>query len=218
MSGTEGTRREQIRSKVEEKLRPVTLPNFLTLLRMAMIPFFLIAVARREYEFALWTFGLAGATDLVDGWLARRLNMQSLIGAYLDPLADKLLLITAYVALAIPQGQAVVIPLWLAILVLFRDFLILVMAVVLYLVEDIRSFPPSFIGKVTTCAHVLTVGVVLLADTVEIPAVLPQACFYLSFVLVILSGFGYIYRTSRFIEAARLDRVEGGGARSRAGD
>ena len=204
--GRRRARRARIRSKVEEKLRPVTLPNFLTLLRMAMIPFFLIAVARRDFELALWTFALAGATDLVDGWLARRLDMPSLIGAYPDPLADKLLLITAYVALAIPHGQAVVIPLWLAILVLFRDFLILVMAVVLYLVEDIRAFPPSFLGKVTTCAHVLTVGVVLLANIFAVPPILPRTCFYLSFVLVILSGFGYIYRTSHFIETARLER------------
>ncbi len=199
----------KIRSEVEKRLRPLTLPNFITLTRMAIVPFFVIAVAEGDFRLALWTLIIAGLTDAFDGWMARRFDMESIVGAYLDPIADKLLLVTAYVTLTIPMGQAVVIPLWLAILALFRDFFIMVVVLVLYLVEDIRDFPPSVLGKATTFMHIVTIGIVLLANLTAMPSWIPDACFYLSFVLIILSGFNYIYRSSRFIEVARQERADG---------
>ena len=202
-------RRERIRNKVEEKLRPLTLPNFVTLFRMAITPFFVLAVNDRDFQLALWILIIGGATDAIDGWLARTLHSRSVVGAFLDPIADKLMLTVAYVSLTIPQGQQVVIPLWLAILALFRDFLIVLVAVILYAVEDVRRFPPSVLGKATTFMHVLTVCVVLLANLVEVPGHVTTACFYASFALVILSGFNYLYRASRFIEAARQARNGG---------
>ena len=201
-----GDVREKIRSKVEEKLRPLTVPNFLTLLRMAMVPFFVLAVSGANFELALWIFIVAGITDALDGFVARRMDMRSLIGAYLDPIADKMLITVAYISLTVPQGQAVVSPLWLTILALFRDFVIMVVAVVLYQVEGLREFPPSALGRATTFAQVLTVSVVLLANVVAIPAMIPVSCFYLSFFLIILSGFNYIYRVSRFVDEARAAR------------
>jgi len=198
--------RRRIRTKVEEKLRPLTLPNFITLFRMAMVPFFVLAVNEHDFQLALLIFVVAGATDALDGWLARRLHAESVIGEYLDPIADKLLLTVVYISLAIPQGQEVVIPLWLAILALFRDFLIMLVSLVLYVVEDIQRFPPSVLGKAATLAHIVTVCVVLLANLTTIPSWIPTTCFYLSFGLVILSGFHYIYRSSGFIEAAREER------------
>jgi len=198
----------KIRVEVEKRLRPLTLPNFVTLTRMAIVPFFVIAVSEGDFRLALLTLIIAGLTDAFDGWMARRFDMESVVGAYLDPIADKLLLVTAYVTLTIPMGQAVVIPLWLAILALFRDFFIMIVVLVLYLVEDIRSFPPSVLGKATTFMHIVTIGVVLLANLTPLPGWVPDMCFYLSFTLVILSGFNYIYRSSRFIEAARAARGE----------
>lgn len=199
-------RRERIRNKVEEKLRPLTLPNFITLFRMAITPFFVLAVNDHDFQLALWILIIGGATDAVDGWLARTLHSRSVVGEFLDPIADKLLLTVAYVALTIPQGQEVVIPLWLAILALFRDFLIVLVAGILYAVEDVRRFPPSVLGKATTFMHVVTVCVVLLANLVKVPEPAMTICFYSSFALVILSGFNYLYRASRFIEAARQAR------------
>jgi len=201
----DGETRDRIRDKVEEKLRPLTLPNFITLFRMAIAPFFVLAVNDNDFQLALWIFVVAGATDAVDGWLARKLNSESVIGAYLDPVADKLLLTVAYVALTIPQGQAVVIPLWLAILALFRDFLIMLVALILYVVEGIQRFPPSLLGKATTFMHVATVALVLLANIRDVPTVLLTACFYTSFGLVIVSGFNYLYRASKAIEAKRQE-------------
>ncbi|MCD4749412.1 MAG: CDP-alcohol phosphatidyltransferase family protein [Thermoanaerobaculales bacterium] len=207
MSTDERTAPKKIRLKVEEKLRPLTLPNFITLLRMAIVPFFVIAVAEGNFRLALWIFLIAGLTDALDGWLARKLDMQSVIGAFLDPIADKVLVVTAYVTLTIPMGQEIVIPLWLAILALFRDFLIMLVVLVLYLVEDIRRFPPSVLGRACTFMHVGTIAVVLIANLALVPWWIPELCFYLSFSLVILSGFNYIYRSSRFIEEVRAEKA-----------
>lgn len=199
----DGRSKGKIRAKVEEKLQPLTLPNFLTLFRMAIVPFFVLAVFAGDFTLALWTFVVAGLTDAFDGWIARRFHMESVVGAFLDPIADKILLVTAYIALTIPMGQEVVIPLWLAILALFRDALIVIVALLLYLVEDVRRFPPSPLGKATTLMHVVTVSVVLVANLSLVPSWLPDVCFYTSFVLVILSGFNYIYRASRFIDEVK---------------
>jgi len=202
-------RRERIRAKVEEKLRVLTLPNFLTFLRMAIVPFFVIAVFAHDFRLAVLIFVISGVTDVLDGWIARTFNAQSRIGALLDPLADKVLLTAAYISLAVPHGQAVVIPLWLAILTLFRDFVIMLMAFVFYMFEGIKSFPPTWAGKLTTVMHVVTVSLVLLANVVAISASVLQICFYLSFALVIVSGFSYIYRSSRAIEEERQARLGG---------
>jgi cardiolipin synthase len=199
-------RRARIRAKVEEKLRVLTLPNFLTFLRMAIVPFFVIAVFAHDFRLAVLFFVLSGVTDVLDGWIARTFDAQSRIGALLDPLADKVLLTAAYISLAVPHGQAVVIPLWLAILTLFRDFVIMLMAFVFYMFEGIKSFPPTWAGKLTTVMHVVTVSLVLLANVVTIATPILHFCFYLSFALVILSGFSYIYRSSRAIEEERQAR------------
>jgi cardiolipin synthase len=200
-------RRERIRATVEEKLRPLTLPNFLTLLRMAIVPFFVLAVFAHEFRLAVWIFVISGFTDVLDGWIARTFDLRSRIGALLDPLADKVLLTAAYISLAVPHGQAVVIPLWLAILTLFRDFVIMLMAFVFYMFEGVKSFPPTWAGKLTTVMHVVTVSLVLLANVVAIPDVVLRTCFYASFAMVIASGFSYIYRSSQAIEAERQARL-----------
>lgn len=200
--------RQKIRTRVEEKLRPLTLPNFVTMTRMAMIPFFVLAVSDRNFLLALWILIIAGLTDAFDGFLARRMDARSMIGAYLDPLADKLLITIAYIVLTIPFGQEVVIPLWLTILALFRDFMIMLVAGVLYIVEGLRSFPPSPLGKATTFAQVVTIAVVLLANVMPVPWWMPEVCFYGSFGLVIVSGFNYIYRVSRFVDEARDESEE----------
>jgi len=200
-------RRERIRARVEEKLRPLTLPNFLTFLRMAIVPFFVLAVFAHDFRLAVWIFVISGITDVLDGWIARTFDLQSRMGALLDPLADKVLLTAAYISLAIPHGQAVVIPIWLAILTLFRDFLIMLMAFVFYMFEGVKSFPPTWAGKLTTVMHVVTVSLVLLANVTPVSRAVLQGCFYLSFALVIVSGFSYIYRSSRAIEDERQARL-----------
>src|SRR5271163_2669943 len=126
--------------------RIFTVPNQLTFLRLAFLPFFIIAIKYDRYGLALWILLAGGLSDALDGLLARQLNQKTTLGAYLDPIADKLLLSSSYVVLAL-KGK---IGWWLAILVLGRDVLILVACAVILLTVGYRPFPPSIWGKANT--------------------------------------------------------------------
>ena len=142
--------------------RVLTVPNQLTFLRLGFLPFFIISIQYGKYRAALAVLILAALTDGLDGVLARSLNQKTSLGAYLDPIADKLLLSSAFVVLAL-NGK---IRWWLATLVLSRDVLILVTATVILIVVGYRPFPPSVFGKWTTALQILLVfAVVLLAVT-----------------------------------------------------
>ena len=113
------------------ELRPWTLPNFLTFGRMLVLPFLIVAILEGRHLTALVLFLAAAVTDIVDGFLARRFGMSSPLGAYLDPIADKLLLMMSYLFLAIPSYPAIVkVPVWLAVMVLSRDILMLLVGIV----------------------------------------------------------------------------------------
>ena len=119
--------------EVRAVVRPFTIPNGITLIRFALTPFFFLAVISSNYKAAFVLFLVAGVSDALDGLLARLLSMRSLFGAYLDPIADKVLLVTAYVALTWPNQGSVTIPLWLTVMALSRDVLIVLVALLLYL-------------------------------------------------------------------------------------
>ncbi len=126
----------------------LTIPNLLSILRMGLIPWFAISVIDGDATRALWIFAIAGVTDALDGFIARFWRQQSALGAYLDPLADKLLLMTAYVMLAIPNLRiGLVIPAWVTALVITRDVVIVVVALVMHLAVGISRFPPSPLSK-----------------------------------------------------------------------
>lgn len=187
--------------EVRAALRPFTIPNGITLVRLALIPFFVLAVLGGNHRLALGIFVAAGVSDALDGLVARMLGMRSLLGTYLDPIADKTLLVTAYVALTLPSPHAVTIPLWLTVMALSRDFLIVLVALLLYLGAGVREFPPSIWGKGTTFWHILTIAVVLLANVVRIPEPLVMACFYIALTFTVVSGVDYIRRAGAQIEA-----------------
>src|SRR6202007_1194059 len=136
-----------------------TVPNQITLLRLGFLPIFLSLISYEHYRWALLVLVIAGLSDLCDGWLARRLNQRSSLGAYLDPIADKLLLSSSFVILAFKQKIAW----WLTIIVLSRDVLILIVAVVIILISGYRPFPPSILGKLTTVSQIALVFLVLVA-------------------------------------------------------
>jgi cardiolipin synthase len=190
--------------EVRDALRPFTIPNGITLIRLALTPFFVLAVIGRDYSAALIVFGIAALSDALDGLLARSLRMRSLFGAYLDPIADKTLLVTAYVALTWPGEGAVTIPLWLTVMALSRDFLIVLVALLMYLAGGVREFPPSVWGKVTTGAHVATVLVVLIANVTRVPEAVLLACFYSALAGTLVSGVDYVRRA-----AGQLERLHG---------
>ncbi len=127
------------------------VPNLLTLARIALTPYLFLLMWRHDYRGLLWPFALVGITDVLDGFLARRFQWSSRLGAYLDPLADKLLLSGSFLVLALSGA----IPGWLAFVVLGRDIVILAAAGLLYLVQSRRAFPPSPWGKLSTFVQVL---------------------------------------------------------------
>ncbi len=134
------------------------IPNLLSGSRLAMAPYLFFLLWRRQYGLALALIFIAGVTDGLDGYAARKLGGMSRLGAYLDPIADKVLLSGAFLTLAIDGA----IETWLAILVLGRDVLILLVAAGMYLFTSIRSFPPSFPGKASTTAQIIFIVVLLM--------------------------------------------------------
>lgn len=174
-----------------------TIPNLLSILRMGLIPLFIILVVNGDAPKALLLFLVAGVTDALDGFIARFWHQQSLLGAYLDPMADKLLLTTAYVVLSIPSlNHGTQIPPWVTILVIARDVLIVAVALVLYLAAGIKKFPPSVLSKLNTVFQVTAVVLVLVSGVfpdlrwIELVAV---TTLYIVGGLTIASGLHYIY-------------------------
>jgi cardiolipin synthase len=179
----------------------LTVPNLLCLLRMGMVPLFIIALVDGDPRKALILFVVAGVTDALDGFVARFWKQQSPLGAYLDPIADKLLLTSAYVALSIPSlNRGTEIPLWVTVLVIARDVLIVVMALVLHLAAGVRAFPPSFLGKVNTVLQVSAIVLVLMSGTfrgVRWIDLTSNAFVYGVALITVASGLDYILRTTR---------------------
>jgi cardiolipin synthase len=174
-----------------------TIPNLLSLFRMGLIPLFVILVVNGDLRKALLVFVVAGVTDALDGFIARFWHQQSPLGAYLDPIADKLLLTTAYVMLSIPSlNHGTVIPAWITILVIARDVLMVSVALVLYLAAGVKRFPPSVLSKVNTILQVAAVVLVLIAGSfpdlrsIELAA---DTTLYLVAGLTVASGLHYIY-------------------------
>lgn len=165
-----------------------TVPNQLTLLRLAFVPFFNIFVLYEHYAWAFAVLIAAGVSDGLDGLLARRLNQKTPLGAYLDPIADKLLLSSAFVSLAI-RGK---VESWLTILVLGRDVLILIAAGVILLVIGYRPFPPSLYGKLTTLTQIVLILLVVTGNAFGSDP-LAQACLYLSYLVAALTVFSGLH-------------------------
>jgi cardiolipin synthase (CMP-forming) len=178
-----------------------TIPNLITLLRMGLVPLFIITVVNGDSRKALLIFLVAGITDGLDGFIARFWDQKSPLGAYLDPIADKLLLISAYVVLSIPSlNQGAQIPPWVAILVIARDVVIVAVALVLYLAAGVRTFRPSLLSKINTTVQVAAVVLVLVSGAfpdlrfIELAA---DTSLFLVGGLTLASGLDYVYRISK---------------------
>jgi cardiolipin synthase len=178
-----------------------TIPNLLSLLRMGLVPVFIIAVLDGEMRKALLIFAVAGVTDALDGFIARFWDQQSLLGTYLDPIADKLLLTSSYIALSFPNlNHGLLIPVWMTVLVISRDVLMVIVALVLYLASGVRRFPPTVLGKITTVFQVLAVVLVLFVGIFPGVETVALGVLYLMTGLTVASGLNYVYRSNRLIE------------------
>lgn len=173
----------------------MTWPNLLSALRLAILPLFVIAVIERQPLPALVLFLLAGLTDLLDGLAARFLDQESALGAYLDPMADKLLLTAAFVMLSIPglyPGWE--IPIWITVLVIARDVLIVVGALIVYLAFTITKFPPSRLSKWNTAFQLCAVVAVLVTGLDRRFDPLAEGLVAVMVALTVASGLEYGYR------------------------
>ncbi|HXY00951.1 MAG TPA: CDP-alcohol phosphatidyltransferase family protein [Candidatus Limnocylindrales bacterium] len=172
-----------------------TVPNQITFLRLCFLPFFLILMSYERYRWALLVLVIAGFSDGIDGLIARKFNQRSSLGAYLDPIADKLLLSSSFVVLAFKQQIAW----WLTIIVLSRDVLILIVAVVIILVSGYRPFPPSIYGKFTTFFQIILVFTVVLGAAYPQfqLAMFNRGLIYLVTALCVFSGLHYSFTMAR---------------------
>ena len=188
------------------ELRPWTLPNLLTFLRLVALPFLVMTILDGRHSLALVIFLVAAITDIVDGYLARHFGMGSPLGAYLDPIADKLFLVSSFVVFALRATPTVVhVPIWLLVLTIFRDVLILVIALVMYLALGTREFPPSVLGKLTTFSEICLIVAILLANVDALPPLVAQAFFWIVASLAVASGLHYVLRSSRGIARHKED-------------
>lgn len=168
----------------------LTAPNQLTLLRLVFLPFIIIKLVEGHYGWALTLFVLAGLSDALDGLLARALKQQTVLGQYLDPIADKLLLSTVFMVLSILHK----IPWKFTVLVFSRDISILCASAVLYAIAGLRDFRPSIFGKANTFAQVAAVFFVLLQEVVHARWVWIARLTFLraTFAFTIISGLHYV--------------------------
>src|SRR5213593_178063 len=179
--------------------RIITLPNLLTVVRMALVPVFVSLLFYQRFVLALIIFIVAGVTDGLDGLLARRFQQQSPLGRILDPIADKMMLVTSFVVLSmrsvypIPVPKHLPVPFWVTITVISRDVFIMVGAAAINMVSGFRGFQPSKLGKTSTVVQILTVAAVILAAQTRVGAGYYLPTLYTSvFALALLSGIHYI--------------------------
>lgn len=167
----------------------MSIPNFITLIRIILIPWFAILLINGSINQALWVFAGAAVTDGLDGMIARWFSQKTILGAYLDPIADKLLLSTAYISLAVLK----VIPVWLTVIVISRDVIILVGVSILFLNQVKFEIKPSTYSKLTTTFQLLLVLMVLSSGYIHYSPWLKQGLIYSTLVFTLFSGFHYIH-------------------------
>src|SRR4030065_2545360 len=162
----------------------MNLPNLLTLIRILLIPLFVILIINQSFSWALIIFALAGITDGIDGLIARITRQRTELGAYLDPIADKLLLSAGFITLAIIE----LLPNWLTVIAIPRDLIILLGFFIFILTNRRPKIQPLLVSKITTGFQISTILLALLTVThPSFKLVLPVA-IYGTFIFTIISG------------------------------
>ena len=180
-------------------LGPIFTPaNQLTLMRMLLIPAFVILLIYGYRGWAVVTFLAAGVTDLFDGLIARMTGEKTVLGAWLDPMADKLLLVTMFVMLTLPDiGGPNRLPLWFTVLVISRDVAIVATVAVVNLAVGPRTFRPSIYGKIATALYIVTGVAALYFNYLEQPSLIVQILIYASLAITFISAGHYLLQVIR---------------------
>ena len=184
-------------------MKNLTLANQLTILRIALIPAFVLLVVYGHLGAALLVFSFAGLTDALDGLIARRAGQRTSLGAWLDPMADKLLLVTTFVVLTLPSIPLVNhLPLWLTVLVISRDVVIVGVVAIINLAVGPRTFRPSLFGKATTAAFIITSVIVMFFNYRGETSIAVDVGIWLSLALTLVSSADYFFKLRRLITEA----------------
>lgn len=181
---------------------------------MVLIPVFVSLLFYQRFLTALGVFILAGVTDGLDGLLARRFNQKSQLGTILDPIADKMMLVTAFVVLSMrsvfpqPLPSHLPVPFWVTVAVISRDVFILVGAAAINIVTGFRGFRPSLLGKINTTVQIVAIGIIMFAASVPFGTGWYLPTIYATvFAFSVLSGAHYVFFVSRLVNEDR--RSEG---------
>ena len=195
--------------------RIITVPNLLTVFRMVLIPVFASLLFYQRFVLALMVFVLAGVTDGLDGLLARRFNQKSQLGSILDPIADKLMLVTAFVVLSMrsvfpqPLPSHLPVPFWVTVAVISRDVFILVGAAAINIVTGFRGFRPSMLGKINTTVQIVAIAAIIFAASVPFGTGYYLPTIYTTvFALAVLSGAHYVFFVSKLVNEDRRSEVD----------
>ncbi len=179
----------------------MTIPNFLTLVRIILIPLLVILLLEDQLGKALGVFVIAGVTDALDGLIARMFHQRSKLGAYLDPLADKLLLVTTYLTLA----HLSMLPIWLVVIVVSRD-LFIVVGVMTFIFHGVKfEIHPSVLSKVTTLMQIITVVIALSSPTFGLDHMLLYVFSIVTALVTTASGFHYLMMGIKIWEGSRTN-------------
>jgi cardiolipin synthase len=182
-------------------MNALTPANQLTLLRVLLIPAFVILVVYGYLGWALVVFATAGLTDALDGLLARWWRQKTSLGAWLDPAADKLLLVTTFIVLTIPGlGLTNRLPIWLTVLIISRDVVIVVTVAIVNLAVGPRTFRPSIYGKVATATYIVTAVIAMLFNYLGYHSIFVDVAIYASLAITLVSGVHYIRHAARTME------------------
>lgn len=174
----------------------LTIPNVITLLRILFVPVFVMSVVYKRFDYSLIIFLAASLTDALDGLIARLKNQKSTLGAFLDPLADKLLLISAFLSLTFLEQ----IPKWVTIIIISRDFIVVLGWISLYIQTGSTKVSPSIAGKLSNIFQAICIATVLLALNFPIPHELLNPLFIFTAGLSTISCIHYIARDIKLYE------------------
>lgn len=175
----------------------LNLPNTITIARIVIIPLFITAVIYKRYDYALYLFVIAALTDALDGLIARLTNQKTVFGTFLDPLADKFLLVTSFILFSI-NGW---LPKWLTITVISRDIIVIIGWVLIYLTTHISNVQPTLTGKAAIAMQLIVLCYVLLTVNIVSLPKMPDVLILVTAALTIISGLHYIYRGLKLTHA-----------------
>jgi cardiolipin synthase len=192
-------------SDIPVSSKVLTVANILTFLRMALIPVFAILLVYNREAWALLVFTVAGVSDGIDGFLARRLQQTSELGTIIDPIADKLLMTTAFIMLTLPSvlgtGRHLPVPFWVTAAVIGRDVLIIAVAGAINMMTGFRGFKPSWLGKASTFVQVTAVILILVAAVFpELNGIYLPTVYAVVVAFAVFSGVHYVFFVARLMK------------------